>query len=370
MKIGIVGSGKMGQEIFNYLVDYKHEIILICRTNEKAVSLNEKFIKQLNKKVKRDLISLEEAEQKKQDIEISCDLKRLRECDLVIETVIEDKTIKKELFVNIEQIVKEDCILATNTSSLSIPSIFEGCSNKERCLGLHFFYPMKINSVVEINKLNETKSIYIEIINKLMLQIKRTVLELHEEAHTIISRILTSVSSYIYGIYTEGYLSVEQIDALIKERIMLFGTFELINCTGLCIMKQCLENFKDSRYKMLYDKLYNAIQQAHCMNKDIITYEAERSSRYDDTNDIEEYKEKVVLRIKAFILNEVIYNIHEKHVDSKIIRIIQEAIGLYQTPKEILDEIGISQVEKILEEEYAKTKDEVFKMESYSMLLN
>lgn len=238
-------------------------------------------------------------------------------------------------------------------------------------MGVHFFFPMKLNSVVEINKMKETKKEYIELIERLMKCIKRTTLELDEGRHTILSRILTTVSAYIYAVYKEGYLSINQIEEVVKEKIMLFGTFELIDATGLEIMEQCIENFSDDRYTLLYKDIYQAIKEAGRIGKTIIGYEEKQHrilKALDDTQ-LETYKMNLVLKVKALILNEIMFSINKKHVDSKVIEIVQEGIGLYQSPKEMLDEIGIKTIEDVLRQEYMRRNDELFRMEPhYDML--
>ena len=168
-RIGIIGSGTMGSGIAQVAATYGWEVKLFdARAEALAHSRKalEKVLTRLLEKGKMD-------ETKKSDIESKIDyvttMGSFKDCDLIIEAIIEDLDIKKKVFKEVESIVSKDCIIASNTSSLSIASLASSCSSPERFIGIHFFNPVPLMKLVEIipaiQTSEETKKKAISIID-------------------------------------------------------------------------------------------------------------------------------------------------------------------------------------------------------------
>ena len=143
--IGIIGEGKMGTNLFYYLLDFGFSIIWVC--SEEADI--EKIIKSFNKKLKRSLDTgiMDETSCSKVKVNtiITNDLLQLHQCDLIIEAVSEDLTIKKRLFKDLDRIVNKDCIFASNSSSFIPSELLASEYRKDKLVGLHFFYPVSLS---------------------------------------------------------------------------------------------------------------------------------------------------------------------------------------------------------------------------------
>ena len=144
MKIGIAGFGKMGKDIFSLLFgklpDAEFTVITRSGAEEKAGDV----MRSLGKRLKRKMLTGEQYEFKKDSFLFTDDISELKDCDAVIESICEDMEAKKEFFARTAQTVSDDCLLLTNTSSLDISSVFEDIPHRERCFGMHFFYPVRL----------------------------------------------------------------------------------------------------------------------------------------------------------------------------------------------------------------------------------
>ena len=146
----------MGQDIFSVLHDrvIDAEYTVVCRHDTQEYS--EKVQKNLSKYLKRGKLSEISYQISSNNFIFTTDLKSLIDCDLIIETISEDLSSKREIFSVLDKIVKENCIFATNTSSLPISEVFSEVSN-HRFMGIHFFYPVKLSGCLEFNNCCDKK---------------------------------------------------------------------------------------------------------------------------------------------------------------------------------------------------------------------
>ena len=148
--IGVIGAGTMGSGIAQVAASAGHKTILLD-ANRAALEKAENAMKAtLAKLIEKGKMKQEDAESIQSRIQYSTSIKDFKGCSLVIEAIIEKIEVKQQLFSELEKIVDEDCILATNTSSLSITSIAAACANPKRIIGIHFFNPAPVMPLVEL----------------------------------------------------------------------------------------------------------------------------------------------------------------------------------------------------------------------------
>ena len=148
--IGIIGSGAMGMGIAQVAAAAGHEVS-VYDNNEAALSKAELNLKNsLNKFLEKQKLTSEQVNAILSKISFVKSLNKLASSNLIIEAIVENLSIKKTLFTEIEKIVGADCILATNTSSLSVTSIASSCTKPQNVIGIHFFNPAVIMPLVEI----------------------------------------------------------------------------------------------------------------------------------------------------------------------------------------------------------------------------
>jgi len=150
MNVGILGAGAMGAGIAQVAASAGHDVILFDKNKNALTKASEKLQKILNRLVVKERIDDPTAKAIFGRIHFIENMTAFENCNLIIEAIIEDLNIKKSVFKALEQIVADDCIIASNTSSLSITAIASACDHPSRVLGIHFFNPAALMKLVEI----------------------------------------------------------------------------------------------------------------------------------------------------------------------------------------------------------------------------
>src|ERR1700712_3854793 len=149
-RVGVVGSGIMGTGIAEVAAKTGHEVVLRSRKQESADAMVAALEKSLAKQVDRGKLSDEDRTTVLGRVSATSNLHDLKDCDLVLESVVEDLAVKKELFKELDLLVKDDAILPTNTSTLPVVELAMVTERPERVCGVHFFNPAPMMSLVEI----------------------------------------------------------------------------------------------------------------------------------------------------------------------------------------------------------------------------
>ncbi len=371
MVIGIIGKGKMGRDIFNEFFQFDYDMIMICRKSEDVEEVQASIDKQLKKMLKRGYINQAEYEKKLSALIVTSDLAALKNCHMVIESVYEDKKLKQDIFEKIEAIVGEDCILASNTSSIPLKLVFEKCRKKDRCLGVHYFYPVKVMRTVEINKTSFTDNAYAQKVYQVLQSIGKQPIELEEAANMVLTKMLSILTTQAYKIYEEGYLTIEEIDKLLKENLLTLGLFEIVDSTGIGIILESIENFINDRYTKLFTPLYNkgkkVIQEGYLGgsgSKGIGAYEQERPKELKSLGDDElsEYKQNIILRLQSLLINETVYAILNQNVNKdKINEAVKEVLGLSDDLSAMLKNAGSQRITACLLNSLETTQDDIYR---------
>jgi 3-hydroxybutyryl-CoA dehydrogenase len=149
-RLGIVGSGIMGSGIAEVAAKAGCSVVLRSRKQESADAMVAALGASLAKQVDRGKLDEAEAEKVQGRVSATADLEALADCDMVLESVVEDLDVKKQLFIELDRIVKDGAILATNTSTLPVVEMAVETARPERVVGIHFFNPAPAMSLVEV----------------------------------------------------------------------------------------------------------------------------------------------------------------------------------------------------------------------------
>ena len=140
----------MGIGIAQIASDHNHKVIIYDKSKKALKTAKEKLEKVLNRLIEKQKIDKKESKRILSNIKFSDSFKEIEKAEIVVEAIIEDLGIKKDMFQKIENLVSDMCIIATNTSSISITSIASACKRPERVIGMHFFNPAPLMPLVEI----------------------------------------------------------------------------------------------------------------------------------------------------------------------------------------------------------------------------
>lgn len=306
-KIGIVGAGAMGSGIAQVAATAGCSVI-IFDANPDALLRSEKNLK----------TTLEKLEAKGKITAASDILNRLKfvskieelaSSELVIEAVIEHLDVKKEIFKKLEEICSQNCILATNTSSLSVASVASACSNPERVLGIHFFNPAPLMPLVEIIPAIQSRQGLAEAMKKLMADWGKSPVIAMDTPGFIVNRIARPFYGEAMRIAEENLAKKEDIDAAMKAFGFRMGPFELMDYIGhdvnYVVTATVFESFYyDSRYKpsLMQKRLLEAGWLGRKTGRGFYDYQNERPTSIS-TLDLSEQKD-IAHRILAMLINE------------------------------------------------------------------
>jgi 3-hydroxybutyryl-CoA dehydrogenase len=254
MKIAVIGAGTMGSGIAQVAAQAGHPVVLFDTRREAVDKALAGLRKTLDRLVEKGKLTAEQADGIHGRITPASDLKDLAGSGLVIEAIIEDLGIKKKLFGELEGIVPEDAVLATNTSSLSVTAIAGGLEHPERMVGLHFFNPAPLLPLVEVVPGLATAPDLGSRMVTLMTAWGKVPVLCKDTPGFIVNRVARPFYGEAIRIYEEGIADMPTIDAAMKSVGFKMGPFELMDLIGndinFTVTKTVWEAFfYDPRYK-------------------------------------------------------------------------------------------------------------------------
>lgn len=231
--IGVVGAGTMGAGIAQVAAQAGHCVMLTDTNPEQLLRAEQQIIKSLDKLVEKGKFSLQTATQIKANISYSTALSAHATAVLVIEAILENLAIKKQVFEQLEQIVGATCILASNTSSLSIASIGACLQDATRFIGIHFFNPATIMPLVEVIPGIATSKENVLQIEQLIEHWNKTVVVCKDTPGFIVNRVARPFYGEALRIYEEGIADFATIDwAMTELGGFKMGPFTLMDYIG------------------------------------------------------------------------------------------------------------------------------------------
>jgi|SRR6185312_11358644 len=366
--IGVIGSGTMGSGIVQLAAISGCEVVMFDANTSATRNAFEKIKKILATLVEKNKITDKDAQGALSKIKIGDSLHDFKNCDLVIEAIIEDLAVKKELFKNLEEICKPACILATNTSSISITSIASACKNPGRVLGIHFFNPAPVMPLVEIIPgLATDQNITTDAVAIIQSWKKITVLA-KDTPGFIVNRVARSFYGEAIRIYEEGIADFATIDWAMKELGgFKMGPFELMDFIGNDVNYKVTETvwqqfFYDSRYKpsLTQKRLFEAGFWGKKTGRGYYNY-AEGTIQPEAMKD-EKKGMEILMRILSMLVNEayeaLYYGIATREdLETAMTKGVNYPKGLIQWG----EEIGLSSILKTLEDLSSTYKEERYR---------
>ncbi len=254
-KIAVLGAGIMGAGIAQAAAMGGYDVILRDLQMHLVKDGLNTIETTLSKMVNRGIITEEDKGKAINNIRGTTDLSDLRDADLVIEAVVENMSVKKQIFAELDSLCGANTILATNTSSLSITEIAATTERTDKVLGMHFFNPVHLLKLVEVIKGLETSDDTVQKAMAFCTKIgKRSVLVQRESPGYIVNRILLPYINEAIFIYAENLAEKEAIDTAIKLGLgMDLGPLELADKMGLDNLYRTIigfnDEFRDSKYR-------------------------------------------------------------------------------------------------------------------------
>ncbi len=355
-KVGVLGAGSMGSGIVQIAATNKHQVTLVDLNEEALVKASTGLKNILSRLVQKEKINQATADNIMQRITFSTSTKDLAECDLIIEAIIENLEVKKKVFAQLESITSPDCILASNTSSLSIASIAAACKKPERVIGIHFFNPAPLMPLVEIIPAVQTSEATKTTARALIDNWGKVTVLAKDTPGFIVNRVARPFYGEALRIYEEGVADFATIDwAMTEIGGFRMGPFTLMDYIGNDINYTVTETVFEAFY---YDPRYKPsfTQKRH---SEAGWYGRKSGRGYynyaDEANMPEPKKDE---KLGTIIFNRILVMLINEAIDALFLNIAsKEDIDLAMTkgvnyPKGLLkwaDEIGLENVLQQLE---------------------
>ncbi|HEU4717004.1 MAG TPA: 3-hydroxyacyl-CoA dehydrogenase NAD-binding domain-containing protein [Bacteroidia bacterium] len=231
--VGVIGSGAMGSGIALVAATAGHKVFLYDNNAKQLAKAEETLLQLLKRIVEKGKLRQEDADTIFKRLVFSAEMSSFSECGLVIEAIVENIDVKQKVFSDLENIVGESCVLASNTSSLSITSIASACKKTGRVIGIHFFNPAPLMPLAEIIPGISTDRNILAACKTLISGWGKSVVQAKDTPGFIVNRVARSFYGESIRIYEEGIADFATIDWAMKTYGgFKMGPFELMDFIG------------------------------------------------------------------------------------------------------------------------------------------
>ena len=251
--VGIIGSGIMGSGIAEVAAKAGHTVIVRSRKQETADDMVTRLEKSLGKQVEKGKLEEAERDAVLGRVTATSELESLAGCDLVIESVVEDLAVKKELFADLDRIVGKGAILATNTSTLPVVEMAVATGRPDKVCGVHFFNPATAMSLVELVRPLTASDETMAAVRAFAEGCGKTAVEVQDRAGFIVNALLFPYLNNAIRLLENGTASRDDIDEAMKGGCNFpMGPLALLDLVGLdtslAIIDALYDEFRDPNY--------------------------------------------------------------------------------------------------------------------------
>ncbi len=252
-KVGIVGSGIMGSGIAQLCASSGLDVVVRSRSEQTAQGMIAGIEKSLRKLVDKGRLESSQCDDTMSRLSGTSELSKLSDCDLVIESVVEDLEAKKHLFIELDRVCQPSSILATNTSTLPVIEMAMATGRPEMVCGVHFFNPAPVMDLVEVVKPLTCLDTTIESVTEFATSCGKTPVTVKDQAGFIVNALLFPYLNNAIRMLESSVASMEDIDKAMKGGCGFpMGPFALLDLVGLdtslAILDALYEEFRDPNY--------------------------------------------------------------------------------------------------------------------------
>lgn len=284
--IGVVGAGAMGSGIAQVGLTAGLKVILFDLDQQALANTREQILSRIARMVEKGRIAAEMIDSAAGNLQLAADLSALAPAQVVIEAVVERLDVKQALFADLEKVVSDSAILATNTSSLSVAAIARTCQHRHRVCGMHFFNPVPLMKLVEIIGTADTSDSTLQTAQTVASRFDKTAVTVQDVPGFLVNLLGRAYTTEALHVRLENVASEADIDEIMREAAgFRMGPFELMDLTGIDVnfpaTRFIYQGFQqDPRLKttILHEALYNAGRYGRKTGRGFHSYEQQDSA--------------------------------------------------------------------------------------------
>ncbi len=253
-KVGVVGAGTMGNGIAHVFAQYGYEVILVDVLEEALKRAIETISHNLDRQIKKGIVKPEDKEAILGRIRTTVRMEELSDADFVVEAVVENEDIKKDVFAKLDEITRPEVILSSNTSSISITKLSRMTRRPDRVIGMHFMNPVPVMKLVEVVKGFLTSDETVNVVMNLSEKLDKVPVLVNDYPGFVSNRVLMPMINEAIFALQEGVADKEAIDTVMKLGMNHpMGPLALADLIGLDVVLYILNvlynEFKDPKYR-------------------------------------------------------------------------------------------------------------------------
>jgi len=253
-QIGVIGSGTMGGAIAHQAAICGFEVVLVDVDQRFLDRAQARMEKLMDRSISKGKLTEDDKSAILSRIKRTTSMSDVRDCDVVIEAIIEDLDAKKDIFQQLDEILKPEALIASNTSSMSITELASSTNRPEQVAGMHFFNPPQVMKLVEVIRGYKTSDETVSVFKELAIAMKKEPIEVKKDVPGfIVNRIMIPQFIEAIRLVEEGVATPEDIDKAVTLGLNYpMGPFTLQDYAGvdigLHVMDYFYEEFKDQRF--------------------------------------------------------------------------------------------------------------------------
>jgi len=368
MKVGVIGCGTMGSGIAQVASTANCEVVVYDLSDDALAKSKSALAKVMARLIEKGRVTEQQSHAIQDRITYSSELNQMQGADCVIEAIVENLEIKHKVFTALESIVSEDCIIASNTSSLSITSLAACLQKPERFVGVHFFNPAPLMKLVEIIPAVQTEATVLDKAKATIDSWGKTTVTVKDTPGFIVNKVARPFYSEAIKMLEEGTADFATIDWAMKEiGGFRMGPFQLMDFIGHDVNYVVTETvfkafYYDGRYKPSFTqkRLAEAGYLGRKSGRGFYKY-TEGAENIEPTKDLL-LGEYIVSRIVAMLINEAADTLHVNIATAKDIDLAMQNGVNY--PKGLLawaDEKGIQYCVTVMDELFDEYREERYR---------
>jgi 3-hydroxyacyl-CoA dehydrogenase len=250
-KVGVVGAGLMASQLALLFLRRLEVPVVMTDVSQERIDKGLEYVRaELDKMVEKGRLDPDDRNRYSANLSGSLDYSAFSDCDWVIEAVFEEMSVKQDVFGKLEEFISEECILASNTSSLSVTEMAKNLKHPERVVGFHFFNPVAVMPLLEVARTDKTNDETMATAMAVGKNLKKTTVIVKDEAAFVVNRLFGVLLSEQMKALDEGF-SFEDISEAIKPLGLPMDPFDLLELVGMHVashMMDSMKSFDESRF--------------------------------------------------------------------------------------------------------------------------